>query len=255
MKRMLYVGVALAGALLAWAAPAAAWERAKQEDSKHTAARYNAQLGIAYLTDNKIEAAREKIERALAQNPRDSSVQTAAGLLYERLNDEKRADRAYSAAVKLAPKSPDMQNNYAVFQCRRGQHAKGQKLFEQVAKNPLYRTPAVAYANAGVCARGARDLVQAEKYFRQALKIEPTYPDALLQLADITFERGEGLQARAFLQRYFMTAPATPDSLALGMRVERALGDVTAANDYETRLKREFPRSEQARSLSNVQGG
>lgn len=255
MKRMLFVGVALAGALLAWSGASVAVERAKAEDPKVTAARLNAQLGIAYLTENKIEPARERIERALVQNPRDPNVQTAAGLLYERLNDEKRADRAYSAAVRLAPKNPDMQNNYAVFQCRRGQHAKGQQLFEQAAKNPLYRTPAVAYANAGVCARGAKDLATAEKYFRQALQIEPTYPDALLQLADITFERGQGLQARAFLQRYFIAAPPTPDALSLGIRVERALGDVAAATDYETRLKRDFPRSEQARKLADVQGG
>lgn len=255
MKRMLLVGVALAGALFAWSASSSAQSRAKAEDPKATAARYNAQLGIAYLTENKVEAAREKIERALEQNPRDPGVQTAAGLLYERLNDERRADRAYSAAVRLAPKNPDMQNNYAVFQCRRGQHAKGQKLFEQAARNPLYRTPAVAYANAGVCARSAKDLERAEKYFREALKLQPDYPDALLQLADITFERGQGLQARAFLQRYFAAAPATPDALALGVRVERALGDVAAANDYESRLKRDFPRSDQARQLSGVQGG
>ena len=57
------------------------------------------------------------------------------------------------------------------------------------------------------------------------------------------------------VERYFAAAPATPDALALGVRVERALGDVAAANDYESRLKRDFPRSEQARQLSGVQGG
>lgn len=250
MKRTLLVGLAFAACVGAWSPASFA-----QGESKAEAARYNAQLGIAYMKEGKLEVARDKIERALEQNPRDAAVQTAAALLYERLRDEKRADKAYSAALRLDARNPEMQNNYAVFQCRRGQHAKGQKLFEQAAKNPLYRTPAVAYANAGVCARSANDLPRAEEYFRQALSIQGTYPDALLQLADLSFTRGNGLQARAFLQRYFASAPATPDALALGVRVERALGDVAAANDYATRLKRDFPTSEQARQIAGVQGG
>lgn len=255
MKRTLLLGIAFAACVLAWSGHALAQRKDDSNDPKAQAARYNAQLGIAYLKENRLEIARDKIERALQQNSRDAAVQTAAGLLYERLNEEKRADKAYSTALRLDPKNPEMQNNYAVFQCRRGQHAKGTKLFELAAKNPLYRTPAVAYANAGVCARGANDLPTAEEYFRKALSIQPAYPDALLQLADLTFTRGNGLQARAFLQRYFASAPATPDALALGVRVERALGDVAAANDYASRLKRDFPMSEQARQISNVQGG
>jgi type IV pilus assembly protein PilF len=250
MTRRILSGIAIAGVLLAGAGAAVAGA-----DSAAEAARYNAQLGIAYLKQGKLEIARDKVERALSQNSRDAVVQTAAALLYDRLGDERRADRAYSAALRLDSRNPDMQNNYAVFQCRRGEHAKGEKLFEQAAKNPMYRTPAVAYANAGVCARGANDLARAEEYFRKALALQPTYPDALLQLADLAFARGNGLQARAFLERYFTSTPATPDALALGVRVERSLGDTAAANDYAARLKRDFPSSQQARDLAAVQGG
>lgn len=249
---------AFAGVLVlaGFAASAVAQERAPAEDPRSAAARYNAQLGIAYLKQNDVTIAREKIERALAQNPRDPIVQSSAGLLYERLNDVAKADRAYSAALRLAPKNPDYQNNYAVFQCRRGEFAKGQKLFEQAASNPEYATPAAAYTNAGVCARSAKDLARAEDYFRKALKLVSDYPDALLQMADLSFARGNGLASRAFLQRYFVRAPSSPDALLLAIRVERSLGDVAAANDYETKLRREFPASEQARQLGNtLQGG
>lgn len=250
MTRRILPGIVIACALGAGAGQAFA-----STDPAAEAARYNAQLGIAYLKQGKLEVARDKIERALSQNSRDAAVQTAAALLYDRLGDERRADRAYSTALRLDARNPDLQNNYAVFQCRRGEHAKGEKLFEQAAKNPLYRTPAVAYTNAGVCARSANDLARAEDYFRKALELQPMFPDALLQLADLAFARGNGLQARAFLERFFASTPATPDALALGMRVERALGDTAAANDYASRLKREFPSSSQARDLSAVQGG
>jgi type IV pilus assembly protein PilF len=249
MKR----SVACLAILVSWAAlaaPAHAQQRAASENPDVTAARYNAQLAIEYLKGNNVAAAQEKIEKALQQNPRDPAVHTAAALLYERLREPRKADSHYSRALRLEPDNPESQNNYAVFLCRNGQHAKGSKLFERAATNPRYRTPEIAYANAGVCARSAKDLVAAEKNFRQALALRPTLPDALLQMADLSLERGNGLQARAFLQRYFQATAATPDALLLGVRVERALGDTAAADEYAARLRKSFPASEQAQELA-----
>jgi type IV pilus assembly protein PilF len=248
---------ALAAALALVAAPGAgAQTRAPGEDPSAAAARFNTQLGIEYLKQNNVAAAQQTIERALTQNARDPNVHTAAGLLYERLAEPDKADKHFARAIKLDPKNPDMLNNYAVFLCRNGQQAKGGKLFAQAAASPLYRTPEVAFTNAGVCARSAKDLAGAEQWFRKALAAQPANPDALLQMADLSFERGNGLQARAFLQRYFQNGPATPDALYLGVRIERALGDTASANDYAAQLRKSFPTSDQARQLADApQGG
>ena len=56
-------------------------------------------------------------------------------------------------------------------------------------------------------------------------RIQAEQPDALLQLAELTHELGNDMQARAFLQRYLAVAPATAPTLLLGYRIERALGD------------------------------
>jgi type IV pilus assembly protein PilF len=230
---------------------AAAQARAPSEDPSVAAARYNTQLGIEYLKQNNVAAAQEKIERALEQNPKDAGAHTAAGLLYERLREPKKADQHYARALRLDPKNPLMQNNYAVFLCRSGESQKGRKLFEQAATNPLYRTPEVAYANAGVCARSAKDLDSAELNFRKALQLRPTMAEALLQMADLAQERGNGLQARAFLQRYLQAGPVTADALLLGVRIERGLGDARAAGEFETRLRKEFPGSQQAGQIAD----
>jgi type IV pilus assembly protein PilF len=249
MKRS-FACLAVLAAFVALAAPAHGQERAASQDPDVTAARFNAQLGIEYLKANNVTAAQEKIEKALQQNPREPAVHTAAALLYERLREPRKADTHYARALRLDPDNPQMQNNYAVFLCRSGEHGKGRKLFERAATNPRYRTPEVAYANAGVCARSAKDLASAEKNFRQALEVQPTMPDALLQLADMSFARGNGLQARAFLQRYFQATAATPDALLLGVRVEQSLGDTAAANEYAAQLRKGFPASDQARQLA-----
>jgi type IV pilus assembly protein PilF len=246
--------------LLAWvvllaAATAAAAPSAPSEPQLVTAARLNAQLAVAYLKQNDVVTAHEKIDKALAQNPNDAAVQMSAGLVYERLEQVDRADRHFAAALRLDPHNPDMTNNYAVFLCRRGHYEQGQKLFEEAARSPSYATPEVAYANAGVCARSAKNLPQAEALFRKALAARSDYPDALLQLADLSFERGATLVARGLLDRYFSVAPATAEALFLAVRVERSLGDVQAADRYRSQLQKEFPESDQARHLRSGASG
>lgn len=235
--------------LLAATPPAEAQTRARDEDSMVKAARLNAQLAVAYLKQNDVVAARDKIEKALQQNSHDAGVQSSAGLVYERLQEPDKADTHYSAALRLAPNDPDMQNNYAVFQCRRGKWDKGLKLFEQAARNPAYSNPEVSYANAGVCARGAGNLQRAEDLFRKSLNIRSDYPDALLQMADLSLERGSAMAARAFLERYFVGSPGSPESLLLAVRIEHKLGDRHEEDRYADKLEHDFPDSDQVRQL------
>jgi len=56
------------------------------------AASYNLQLGFSYLQQGNLVVAKDKLERAQAQNPRSPTVHSALGMLYERLGDPKRAD-------------------------------------------------------------------------------------------------------------------------------------------------------------------
>ncbi|HXQ63407.1 MAG TPA: type IV pilus biogenesis/stability protein PilW [Steroidobacteraceae bacterium] len=251
MKRLIVLAVLALAAVPGLAAE----KRAPDPDPKETAARLNAQLAVAYLKQNDVAEARKKIEKALQENDKDPAVQSSAGLVYERLLEPAQADRHYSAALRLAPNDADMVNNYAVFQCRRGNWEKGQKLFEQAARSPSYATPEVAYANAGVCARSARDLKRAEDLFGKALAIRPDYPDALLQMADLTLARGAGPLAHVYLQRYLLNGPASPDALLLAVRIARAIADHAEEGRYAAQLQHDFPDSAQTRELRAGSGG
>jgi type IV pilus assembly protein PilF len=209
----------------------------------------NMQLAIEYLRIGKLAAARDFIEQALKEDPGNPDVQMTAGLVYERLTDLKRAERAYASGLRLGKDDPNIQNTYAGFLCRTGKAVEGEKLFVQVARSPLYQTPEVALINAGVCVRGTGDLVDAERYFNQALTIRPNLPEALLQLGNIEFDRGDAGQARDSVIRYLASNPATSEVLWLGFRAERKLGDATAAAGYARRVQAEFPNSEQAQML------
>ena len=103
-----------------------------------------------------------------------------------------------------------------------------------------------------MCALRIPDLVKAEKYFRQALQINPKLPNSLYQLAQLNFDEHQYLEARAFLQRFFSIAEDTPQSLWLGVRIEQAQGDKEAADRYAKTLLKKFPDSDEARSASSI---
>ena len=207
------------------------------------------QLAIEFLREGKMTESRDAIERALGENPASANVQMTAGLIYERLNDARKAERAYSSGYRLGKDDPNILNNYAGYLCRSGRAPEGEKLFAQVAHSPLYQTPEVALINAGVCVRSTGDMLDAEKYFNQALAIRPNMPEAMLQLGNIALDNSDAAQAREIVQRYLAVNVPTAEVLWLGVRAERKLGDSAAAAAYARRVQSEFPDSEQAKMM------
>jgi type IV pilus assembly protein PilF len=216
------------------------------------AAGFNVQLGLGYLQQGNLAVAKEKLERAERESPHDPKVHNAMGLLYERLGDPKRADEEFHTALRYAPKDPEVANNYAVFLCKSGSTEEGVKYFLEAARNPLYRTPEAAYTNIAVCLRAAHREDEAQQYLRRALSIKPNFAEAAYQLTDLEFTRGRLNEAHAELSHYTDSFEATPDLLLLGVRIARAMGDRVTAERYARTLRLDFPGSEQARALSDL---
>jgi type IV pilus assembly protein PilF len=222
-----------------------------KEASSEQQASTNMQLAIEYMKIGKMTESRNFIERALKQDNDNPDVQMTSGLIFERLKEPQKAERGYSTAYRIGKKNPNITNAYAGFLCRTGKTQQGEKLFLEAANSPLYQTPEVALVNAGVCVRSTGNMVDAEKYFAHALAIHPNYPEALLQVGNIQFDRGDTKEALDTVQRYLAVNPATPEMLWLGFRVQRKLGDNTAAAAYARRVQTEFPNSEQALMMRN----
>ncbi len=218
------------------------------------AAQYNLQLGISYLRQNNLQAARQKLEKALEQEPGLATAHAALGVVFERLEDPEGAERHYRRAVDLNSSDPDNLNALAVFTCARKQKpVEALKLFDRAIAIPLSVSAAnrpMLYTNAGTCAKRI-DLARSETYLRGALAEDPQFPDALFQLAEVTLERGNALQARGFLERYLARVKATSAALWLGVRIEKALNDSSAAARYGEQLRREFPEAAETRWLAD----
>jgi type IV pilus assembly protein PilF len=218
------------------------------------AAEVNTELALAYMRENNLKAAREKIDKALQQHGRTPGTQMAAGFIYDKLAEPKKAGYHFEQAIKLAGNSrPDVVANSAVFFCMNGQAKRGEGYLLQAAASPLNQWPDVAYTNAGRCAREDKRPADAEQSFRKALALNPRQPEALLQMAGLAQEGGNGLQARAFLERYTAVAPVSAATLWLGRNIELGLGDREQADAYAQRLKREFPTSRETSLLFDAE--
>lgn len=244
MKRM--VGAVVLSWGLAGCVSSQSQMSAKQREE---AAVYNLQMGIDYLQKGNLSQAKEKLERSLDQNPRNAQTHVAAGLLYDRIDENDKADSHLSRAVSLDSDNAAVLNNYAQFLCRKGNRDKGEQLAVKAASDPLYKTPEAAWLNAGLCALNSKKMEAAEKYFRNSLAAKPNWPTALFQLADFELKAGNFLPARGFLQRYMQVTATNPAALWLGVQIEKGLGNVAGAEDYARRLKNDFPTSGETKAL------
>lgn len=220
------------------------------ESQRESAAAANLQLGLGYLQQGNLALAKTKLERANDENPHSADIHAALGLLDERLGKDKEADREYREALSLKPQDPAMLNNYAVYLCSHGRTAEGVRNFETAANNPLYRSPWAAFTNAGVCERQAHHENEAADLFTRALRSNPSYAEAVFQASDLDLSQQKYGSARVRIDYYLANNGATPDLLLLAWRIALAQNDAAGAARYAQRLAKEFPGSEQSRSIA-----
>lgn len=230
-----------------------AQERKKQEKNKYRIADTDVRLGVGYLKQGRVEAALEKLLKALKAVPDYPEAHSSIALVYERLGETEKAGDHYRQALEIKPEDGSIHNNYAVFLCNTGKPLEAEKQFLQAISSRGYRTPAEALENLGVCTLQIPDLEKAETYLRKALQINKRLPGALLQMARVSYEKGRFMSGRAYLQRYQEVATMGPRGLWIGIQVEKKLGDKKTVREYESRLRKRYPDSDETRKLLEAQ--
>ena len=206
----------------------------------------NLNLGIEYMQQQEYEKSLEKLNKALAADPNYTPTYNALGVLYQRLGKNEQAEQYFKRALKINANDPHTLNNYGQFLCTTKHYDEAQELFMKAAANPLYESQEIALTNAGTCAMNNNHPDVAEAHFKQALQKNPRVPAALLQMAQLSYNSGNYLSARAYLQRYLEVAKHTPATLWLGIQIEQQLGDKNTLASYALVLKNNFPDSREA---------
>lgn len=213
------------------------------------AAEVNAELGISYLRQNDLAQAQRALDRALQFDPRLAMAHLGMASLRERQGALDAAMEHYRRALALDSGNPYVQTNLGDLLCRQGQFDQGQALLARAIANHAYSAREVALVAAGVCDVRMGRADRAEARLREALTIDPEYPQALYELALLTYADGRPFQTRAFLSRLAGLGVATPQSLLLCYRAESQLGNRVDAQECASQLLRQFPNSEEAAEL------
>ncbi|HSX61711.1 MAG TPA: type IV pilus biogenesis/stability protein PilW [Tahibacter sp.] len=237
--------------ILGLGACASAAPRSKASEKARSAAEVHVALGQRYMQQGKLELAFEKLEKALKFDASYVDAHTVIAVLYERINDQRKAAEHYRRAAELAPRNGAVNNNYGAFLCRAGKLDEAAQRFSAAVADPFYKTPDVAFTNSGTCFQQAEKFDRAEQDFRKAIELNPNNSEALFHLAGVLFRKSDFLRARAFLQRFESLGTSSADALLLGFNIENSLGNAREANEYARRLRNEFPDSPQRQKLES----
>lgn len=202
------------------------------------------QLAVGYFQDGKLEVALDEVKQAIAVNPDFADAYGVRALIYSQMGELALAEENFLRALKLAPRNPELSNNYGAFLCQQGRGKQGIAYFDAALNNPAYQSPVKALINAGSCSLKMKQLDAAERYLLDALRREPDHAAINVNLARLYFERRDYQRAGFFVNRLkatekLDTLPA--DVLWLALRIDRKLGDKASEASMGTLLRRHHP--------------
>jgi type IV pilus assembly protein PilF len=215
------------------------------------AARVHTELAQHYLMRGDLKDALEKLQKALQFDDDYAPAHTVIAAVYARIGQNDKAEANYRRAQQLKPKSGDTNNNLGVFLCKIGKIDQALPYFSKATRDPFYKTPDIAWSNAGRCELKRNNYKSAEEDYRKALAKNPKNSDALYQMANVLLHEGKAFSARAFIQRFDALGHPDPDAMLLGYRIETRLGNSEGAQNYAKRLRTKFPDSDQVQSINS----
>ncbi|HEC84200.1 MAG TPA: type IV pilus biogenesis/stability protein PilW [Thioploca sp.] len=207
--------------------------------------------GIEYMRLQQDERAFQLLKEAVKLDRHYAEAHNALAVFYERrLRDYENAKQYYQMALALKPNGSDIHNNYGQFLCGRNRWEEAEQHFLKALENPLYKTPEFPLTNAGLCALRNKHPIKGETYLREALQRRPDLPIALYYMAHLSYEQKRYMPARKYLQRYLEVAKHSPQTLWLGIRIERILNDRDAEASYALLLRKKFPDAVETQKLN-----
>lgn len=221
---------------------------AKKQESSET----HLQLGVRYMNLNKLDIAKENLQKAIDYDSNNAQAHNAMAFLYEKLQQFDNARGEYEKAYNLAPDDVGIANNYGRFLCEQGDSDRGMNLLTAAEGNPLNDRQWIALTNAGLCLLHAGSKERAEPYLRQALELNKSYAPALAAMQKISYQKGDLWAAKGFLERYLAVASHTSETLFIAYHTERAMGNPGRAQEYRTVLLEKFPISEEAKKIGTA---
>lgn len=199
------------------------------------------QLGLGHLQQGSTEKAKEPLRKALEIDSSSAEAYSALAVVYQRELEPKLADDSYRKAISLSGGEARVLNNYGgfLFEQRRYQDAYAQ--YQKASEDTLYSERSRVFENLGLTALQLGKREAAKQHFEKALRLNSQRPTSLLQMALLSFDDKNYVDARSYYAGFSQQARQTPQSLLLGIRLARVFEDRDQAASLGLQLKRLYP--------------
>jgi len=212
-------------------------------------ARIRMELAVGYFEQGKTNIALDELKQVIAIDPSYADAYNLRGLTYMQLNDARLAEESFRRAVALNPRDANTLHNLGWLQCQQRRFDEADQTFQQALGNPLYPERAKTLMAQGLCQARAGKSEVAERTLAKAYELDAGNPIVGYNLANLLFVRGDMSRAQFYIRRLNNSELANAESLWLGIKVERKLGDRLAMAQLADQLKKRFPRSREMASF------
>jgi len=168
-------------------------------------------LGEAYMSENKDASAFRKLKEAELLNPDDPFTHFALGIFYFNKEKYDMAIDHYKKCMELKPDFASVRNNIGLAYLKKGDYDTAISFFEGLPDNYVYATPHYPLFNLGQAYYYKKDYKAAEKYFHEALEMEPKYVIAIHWLGRTQLELGKTFDAVKSLNKAISINPSAPE--------------------------------------------
>jgi type IV pilus assembly protein PilF len=222
-----------------------------QEATPKQRAVIKTELAAGYYERGQFDVAIDVLMEAEQLDASNPQIYDIYGLVYTMLGEPQKAEASFRRALSIAPNNPDIHANWGAFLCATGRERESIPEFEAAVRDPLYKTPEVAFINAGKCTLALGDSKKADEYFRRALTAAPSNATASYQLALLAYKETRVQDARFWLRPAVQATAPRPDALLLDVCIERKLGDRQAELSFASQLKNRYPDAPETRQIDS----
>jgi len=212
-------------------------------------ARVYLELASTYFADGKNTYALDAVKQSLAADNGLYEAHDLRGLIYMRMNEPVMAEDGFRKALAVQPQAAAVQHNYGWFLCQQGRMGEALGQFAAALANPNYEARAKTWMTQGMCQAKAGQAANAEKSLLMAFQSEPTNPVVSYNLALHLFRQADYARAQAFIAPINASQWANAETLWLGVKLSRKIGDGAQVTGLSASLRKRFPQSREVSLL------
>ena len=209
------------------------------------------ELGVGYLRNGDYVRAKEKLNRAIELDPRNSMAHATFGLLFQLEGEDELAEDYFKRAVRFDSNNAQARNSYGVFLFEQKRYHEAVDQLSKASENRFYANRPAVFENLGTAYQRIGDLEGADYAYTRAIQLNPDQPRALLALAEMRFDERNYVESRGLYQRHTRVAAKSARTLWLCIRLARVFRDRNEEASCAEALEGIFPASEEYQLYRN----